>query len=137
MSRHSKAEPLYVRYVLKHRLTPTLTIREQQLGATHPDTASSLNNLANLYQSMGRYSEAEPLYARSLAIREQQLGADHPDTALGLNNLAVLYCHQNRFAEAEALLIRALAIREQTLGANHPYTVSTRKSLTNLGQAME
>jgi Tetratricopeptide repeat len=27
----------------------TLAIREQQLGPDHPDTATSLNNLANLY----------------------------------------------------------------------------------------
>ena len=43
--------------------------------------AHSLNNLAGLYQSMGRYAEAEPLCQRSLAIREKQLGRDHPDVA--------------------------------------------------------
>ena len=53
--------------------------------------ANSLNNLAGLYQAMGRYAEAEPLYRRSLEIREKQLGADHPDVATSLNNLAVLY----------------------------------------------
>jgi hypothetical protein len=30
------------------------------LGADHPDTAESLNNLAALYESQGRYSEAAP-----------------------------------------------------------------------------
>ena len=34
--------------------------------------ATSLNNLADLYQSMGRYAEAEPLYRRSLEIREKR-----------------------------------------------------------------
>ena len=33
--------------------------------------ATSLNNLAALYQAPGRYAEAEPLYQRSLAIREK------------------------------------------------------------------
>jgi tetratricopeptide (TPR) repeat protein len=61
------------------------------LGADHPDVATSLNNLAALYQAQGRYGEAEPLYQRSLHIREQQLGADHPDVATSLNNLALLY----------------------------------------------
>jgi len=50
-----------------------------------------------LYHSMGRYSEAEPLYRRSLAIREQQLGADHPYTASSLNNLAGLYYSMGQF----------------------------------------
>jgi len=54
-------------------------------------TSHNQSNLASLYQSQGRYSEAEPLYGRSLSIREQQLGADHPDVATSLNNLAALY----------------------------------------------
>ncbi len=33
--------------------------------------ATSLNNLAALYQAPNRYAEAEPLYQRSLAIREK------------------------------------------------------------------
>ena len=53
--------------------------------------ATSLNNLAILYQDMGRYAEAEPLYRRSLAIGEKQLGRDHPDVANSLDNLADLY----------------------------------------------
>ena len=48
----------------------SLAIRESQLGADHPDTAASLNDLAGLYYAQGRYSEAEPLLKRSLAIRE-------------------------------------------------------------------
>ena len=32
------------------------------LGLEHPDTASSLNYLALIYQKMGKYVEAEPLY---------------------------------------------------------------------------
>jgi tetratricopeptide (TPR) repeat protein len=34
-----------------------------------------LNNLAELYQALGRYAEAEPLFKRSLAIYEMSLGA--------------------------------------------------------------
>ncbi len=57
----------------------------------HPDTATSLNNLALLYDSQGKYEQAEPLYQRALHIREQVLGPEHPDTAQSLNNLAALY----------------------------------------------
>jgi len=69
------------------------------LGAEHPYTALSLNNLAELYRSMGRYGEAEPLYLRSLDIYEQQLGTDHPDTAQGLNNLAEMNQSMGRYGE--------------------------------------
>ena len=51
---------------------------EKVLGAEHPDTATSLNNLAYQLQSQGDYAGAKPLYERSLAIREKALGAEHP-----------------------------------------------------------
>jgi hypothetical protein len=49
---------------------------------------TSLNNLAGLYHSQGRYTEAEPLYLEALDLRKQLLGDNHPDVALSLNNLA-------------------------------------------------
>jgi tetratricopeptide (TPR) repeat protein len=100
------------------------------------DLAASLNDLAELYRSMGRYSEAEPLYQRSLAIHEAQLGADHPDTATSLNNLAGLYYSMGRYSEAEPLYRRSLAIREQQLGADHPYTASSLNNLAGLYYSM-
>jgi hypothetical protein len=56
------------------------------LGAEHPAVATSLNNLAALYESQGRYGEAEPLYVQALGILVQQLGEDHPNTQKGLGN---------------------------------------------------
>jgi hypothetical protein len=73
-----------------------LAIYEQALGASHPDTASSLNHLALLYQDQGRYQEAEPLFQRALAICEQQLGPKHPRTATMLSVLARLYLAQGK-----------------------------------------
>ena len=82
-------------------------------GPDHPDVATSLNNLAVLYDDQGRYADAEPLYKRSLAIREKALGPDHPDVATSLNNLAELYDDQGRYADAEPLYKRSLAIYEK------------------------
>ena len=97
----------------------SLAIREKALGLEHPDVGTSLNNLARLYQSQGRYAEAEPLFRRSLAIREKALGPEHPDVGTALNNLAVLYYSQGRYAEAEPLSKRSLAITEKALGPEH------------------
>lgn len=58
-----EAEPLYLR---------ALAIRKQELGPEHPDMASSLNNLALLYQMQGRYAEAESRFQQALRILEQQ-----------------------------------------------------------------
>jgi tetratricopeptide (TPR) repeat protein len=82
--------------------------------------AASLNNLAALYQTQGRYADAEPLYRRSLAIYEKVLGPEHPDVATSLNNLARLYEAQGRHADAEPLQRRSLAIREKVLGRALP-----------------
>ncbi|GJL61086.1 MAG: hypothetical protein NPIRA03_39430 [Nitrospirales bacterium] len=77
-ARYTGAEPLFQR---------ALAIQEQDLGPTHPDVATSLNNLGELYRSQGQYADAEPLYQRALAIREEALSPTHPDVATSLNNL--------------------------------------------------
>ena len=66
----------------------SLTIREQQLGTDHPDLAQSLNNLASLYDAMGRYGEAEPLYLRALGIWINALPENHPSIKTGFANFA-------------------------------------------------
>jgi tetratricopeptide (TPR) repeat protein len=72
--------------------------------------AGSLNNLAELYQAQGKYSQAEPLYQRSLAIVERAVGPEHPNVATSLNNLARLYQAQGKYSQAEPLYQRSLAI---------------------------
>jgi CHAT domain-containing protein/tetratricopeptide (TPR) repeat protein len=109
-----------------------LAARERVLGAEHPNTLTSVNNLAFLYQAQGRYGEAEPLYRRALAARERVLGAEHPDTLQSVNNLAGLYQAQGRYGEAEPLLKRALAARERVLGGEHPSTLTSVNNLAGL-----
>jgi tetratricopeptide (TPR) repeat protein len=97
--------------------------------------AISLGCLALLYQSQGRYEEAEPLYLQALAIGEQQLGKDHPDVATRLNNLAGHYESQGRYEEAEPLYLQALAISEQQLGKDHPDVAIRLNNLACLYQS--
>ena len=73
-----------------------------------------------LYESQGRYAEAEPLYQRALDIAEKALGPDHPDVGTSLNNLAELYRDQGRYAEAEPLYKRASAISREGAGTRPP-----------------
>jgi tetratricopeptide (TPR) repeat protein/class 3 adenylate cyclase len=109
-----------------------LKIREKESGPDHPDTASSLNNLAELYKIQGRYEQAEPLYLRALEIRERILGSEHPDTAQSQNNLAVLYWNRGRYEQAEPLFLRALEIREKIFGKDHSDTALSLNNLANL-----
>ncbi len=80
--------------------------------------ASSLNNLAALYQTQGRYAEAEPLYQRSLAIVEKALGSEHPDVATSLENYSTLLRETGRGSEAVKLEARARAIRAKRAKEN-------------------
>ena len=111
-----------------------LAIRETALGENHPDVATSLNNLAELYRAQGNYAAAEPLYQRSLSIRETALGETHPDVAQSLNNLALLYQAQGNYAAAELLYQRSLSIRETALGENHPDVATSLNNLAGLYQ---
>ena len=88
-----------------------LEIAEKALGPDHPDVATSLNNLAELYRTQGQYAQAEPLYKRSLVIWEKALGPDHPNVATSLENMAVLYRETGRVKAGQELEKRVLAIR--------------------------
>jgi tetratricopeptide (TPR) repeat protein len=81
-----------------------LLINKQVLGERHPHYATSLNNLASLYQSQGEYAKAEALFRQALAVLRQrpdspsvpleQLTADDlrplPQSVTALENYAVL-----------------------------------------------
>jgi tetratricopeptide (TPR) repeat protein len=123
---YAGAQPAYQR---------ALTITEQVLGPDHPDTATSLNNLALLYEAQGRYGEAEPLYQRALALSERLLGPEHPNVATNLHNLAGLYRAQGRYGEAEPLYQRALTLYEQALGPEHPDVATSLHDLAGLYRA--
>ncbi|AKE64763.1 hypothetical protein MYAER_2419 [Microcystis aeruginosa NIES-2549] len=103
-------------------------------GDNYPNITENLNNLAKLYQSQGRYEEAETLFLQALELRKQLLGDKHPDVSSSLNGLAKLYDSQGKYEEAEPLYLQALAIAEQALGENHPTTVNIRENLQTLRQ---
>ena len=101
----------------------------------HPNVSRDLNNLALLYDNLGRLDEAEALYRRALAIAEKSLGPDHPDIANRLINLGSLLRDMNRRSEAEPLLRRALKIDEKSFGPVHPNVARDLDSLAGLLEA--
>ena len=60
-------------YVDAERLLSAALEEAEEFGVEDLRFATSLNNLALLYYTQGRYAEAEPLYQRALAIREMAL----------------------------------------------------------------
>jgi len=110
----------------------SLKIAKTCMGRDHPDTATSLNNLARLYYLQGNYAEAERIYLESLSIREQQLGINHLDVAASLNNLAEVYESRGRYAEAEPLYQKALKLRKAQLDEHHPDIAQSLNNLAHL-----
>jgi len=111
-----------------------LAIRKKVLGNEHPLVATSLDNLATLYQSQERYSEAEPLYRQALKMYQRLLGNEHRDVATSLNNLAAVYHRQERYSEAESLYRQALEMKKRLLGNEH---LDVATSLNNLASLYE
>ena len=161
MGQHPKAEPLFQRSlnIRKAELLETfnaglamqqkawysgaatsfeiaLQLAPRVYGPEDPNTATIVNNLADMYCAMGQYAQAEPLYQRSLKIRESKLGANHPHVAQSLNNLAQLYQAMGQYAHAESLFKRSLKIFESKLGPDHPHVATSLNNLAGLYQEM-
>jgi tetratricopeptide (TPR) repeat protein len=105
-------------------------------GPEDPETATSLNNLGELYFNVYQYTKALAVLQEALRIRQKVLGKEHPYTAFSLNNLAELYQAMTEYAKAETLYQEALRIRQKVLGSEHPDTAETLNNLGTLYQAM-
>ena len=114
MGRYAEAEPL---------ARELLELRTKLLGKEHPDTLTSVNNLANVLDDKGDYAGAEALYRRCLEAHERTLGKEHPDTLTSVNGLASVLADKGDYAGAEALYRRCLEAQERTLGKEHPDTL--------------
>ena len=117
-------------------LSDVLETRERTLGAEHPETLVSVNDLALCLQAMGLQKDAEPLLKRALEARERTLGAEHPDTLVSVNDLAGCFRATGLLKDAEPLYRRALEASERTLGAEHPDTLVSVNELAVCLEAM-
>lgn len=58
--------------------------RKRVLGQEHPDTLSSMNNLAFTWKGQGRDKEAQALMEDSFQLQCRTLGSNHPFTVSSL-----------------------------------------------------
>ena len=107
-------------------------LRTTALGPDHPDTLTSLNNVAGAYESAGDVRKAIPLYEDCLKRRTAALGPDHPDTLTSLNNVAGAYESAGDVRKAIPLYEDCLKRRTAALGPDHPDTLT---SLNNVAGA--
>ena len=100
------------------------------------DYATHLNNLALVYDSQGKYPEAQKLYLQALEIDKKTIGENHPNYAIDLNGLGVLYYNwgkkendRNKLQISKQNIQQALNIFTDKLGKDHPYTQDTQRWL--------
>ena len=91
-----------------------------------------MNNLGLMYQALGQYSQAEPLYVRVVDLIRRVLGDEHPNTLTATANLPGCTRCRASMREAEPLFARALAVGRRVPGEQNPNTLSTMKRLADL-----
>lgn len=93
-----------------------LKLVEKLSGPDHAETASSCNDLGELFFRDGDYPHAETMLRRALAIEEKALGPEDPSAARTLLILGELHMEMGDLTGAEPIFQRALKIREKALG---------------------
>ncbi len=75
--------------------------------------ALECNELAALYQLLGKYSQSEIFYRRALRAWEAAHPGEKPGLERILNNLATLYLNAGKIEKAEKICWRAATLSEQ------------------------
>ena len=108
--------------------------RTQLKSEEHPEIASTMNDLGNVYRREGKLKEAKQLYDRALDIRVRMLGPDHPDVGTSYNNLGTLYAEAENHAKAREYYEKALANWQKVYGEN---SVVLLPALANVASELE
>ncbi|KAI9684109.1 MAG: hypothetical protein M1829_003379 [Trizodia sp. TS-e1964] len=106
-----------------------IELREKVLGPEHPDTLTSMSNLAGVINHQGKYEEAEAMNRHVTELSEKVLRPEHPDTLTSMSNLASVLDSQGKYEEAEAMNRHVTELREKVLGPEHPDTLTSMNNL--------
>ena len=89
-------------------------------GKESADYAEAVGNLGFLYDELGRFAVAEPMYKEALELKRRILKGDHPDLAMSINNMAMFYNERGDLKQAEPLLKDALEMNRRIYNSDHP-----------------
>jgi tetratricopeptide (TPR) repeat protein len=139
---------LYLRLGTYHRLfgnyrqaeifnQKSLYVSRIVCGNESRETATNINDLAIIYDELGKYSDAIRLYLESIEIAKKTIGTRHPVYGIRLNNLANVYKSQGKYNEAIKLLLEAIEIAKETVGVEHATYAIRLNNLANVYQAQK
>jgi serine/threonine protein kinase/tetratricopeptide (TPR) repeat protein len=108
-----------------------LETRRRLLGPDHPDTLTSMDDVAETLYFAGRHADAATLHRETLASRKRVLGPGHRDTLLSMSNLGLALAGLGQYEEAEALYKDALEARRRLDGPEHLNTLALMSNLAS------
>jgi tetratricopeptide (TPR) repeat protein len=106
-----------------------LDVARQTFGTEDLNYGMALNNLAWAYSLSGKYSDAEPLFKKSISLLEK---LQTPQLSLPLGNLANMYAAQSRFVEAEAVASRSLEVITKYFGSDSANAAAAEAGLAQI-----
>jgi tetratricopeptide (TPR) repeat protein len=102
------------------------------LGEKHPDTLTSINNLALVLRNMGELTQARHLHEQVLQLQRRVLGEKHRSTLTSMNNLALVLRDLGELTQARHLHEQELEACRRVLGEEHPETLTSMSNLASL-----
>ena len=108
-----------------------LSAREKVLGPEHPDTLTSMANLASTYWDQSRWKEAEELQVQAMETSKKVLGDEHPDTLASMANLAHTYKAKGCKDKAVQLMETVIRLQQEISGPEHPHTIASTSTLAS------
>jgi tetratricopeptide (TPR) repeat protein len=107
----------------------TLKLQKAKVGSDHPNTLTSMHNLATAYSDLDKPDLAIPLFVETVELMKAKLGPDHPQTLSTMNNLAEAYLKARKPDLAVPLIEETLRRRKARLGPEHPDTLTSMHNL--------
>lgn len=104
---------------------------QETLGDEHPDTLSSLGNLASAYDDLVEYKKALELNEKVYALKCKVLGGEHPETLKTLSNIAHSYSNLGEYKRALELNKEAYRLKLKVLGNEHHETLISLNNLAS------
>lgn len=112
-----------------------LQVDRCKLGPEHPDTLTSMNNLAVTLSAQGNLLTAQSLQEEVVISFLRIHGQEHSYTLASMNNLAQTLWKSGDLPKALVLQEQVLEVQQRTLGPAHPDTLITINNLAGILRA--
>jgi tetratricopeptide (TPR) repeat protein len=134
---HSRADNASSSAAAEQLYRECLALRQASLGAEHPLTIRTLNDLAAFLMRKKEYAAAQELIRECVRVRTVKLGLYNTDTLLSMNNLAVTEMALHNREAAHALFKECVAAGTAVLGESHLLVKEWTKGMSSTDASLE